>query len=183
MPTGMNWMISRGLTEESLQWMDKENGGLSYYIADGKRIRTDASAGPNGEKVYDDGLILPGVKLDGSPNDFIATNMDYWLRNYGWGGPQYSPWTRYELYIKENNYVKMREVSLSYNLPKNVVSKLGMNNIQISAFGRNLFFVYRTLKDMDPEQLTAGSRWFQQINNAGTNPATRTIGGSLRFSF
>lgn len=183
MPTGINWMISRGLTEESLQWMDKENGGLSYYISGGRRIKTDAAAGPNGEKVYDDGLILPGVKLDGSPNDYIATNMDYWLRNYGWGGPQYSPWTRYELYIEENNYVKMREVSLSYNLPKSVVGKLGMNNIQVSAFGRNLFFVYRTLKHMDPEQLTAGSRWFQQINNAGTNPATRTIGGSLRFSF
>ncbi len=183
MPTGINWMISRGLTEESLQWMDKENGGLSYYISGGQRILTDASSGPNGEKVYHDGLVLPGVKLDGSPNNFVATNMNYWLRNYGWGGPQYSPWTRYELFVKENNYVKMREIALSYNLPKTFVSKIGMSNVQVSAFGRNLFFVYRTLKHMDPEQLTAGSRWFQQINNAGTNPATRTFGGSLRFSF
>ena len=183
MPTGINWMISRGLTEESLQWMDKENGGLSYYVSGGRRILTNAATGPAGEKVFHDGLVLPGVKLDGSPNDNVATNMDYWLRNYGWGGPQYSPWTRYELFIKENNYLKMREVSLSYNLPKTVVSKIGMSNVQVSAFGRNLFFIYRTLKHMDPEQLTAGSRWFQQINNAGTNPATRTFGGSLRFSF
>src|SRR5690606_11102334 len=37
MPTGINWMISSGLTEESLNYMDKEKGGLSYYVnADGK---------------------------------------------------------------------------------------------------------------------------------------------------
>jgi hypothetical protein len=36
---------------------------------------------------------------------------------------------------------------------------------------------------MDSEAATAGSRWFQQVNNVGTNPSTRTIGGALRIGF
>ena len=102
---------------------------------------------------------------------------------YNWGGPQYSPNTRYELYIQENSYVKMRELSLSYRLPKTFASKIRANNIELSVFGRNLFFLYRTLKDLDPEQTTAGSRWYQNLTNVGTNPSTRTIGGSVRVNF
>ena len=183
MPTALNWMISRGLTEESLKYMDTEHGGLSWYAdANGDRHLVDAGTaqGPNGEVVYDDGIVLDGVKADGTPNDYITTNPEYYLTVYNWGGPQYSPNTRYELYIKKNTYVKMRELSLAYQFPKGVVDKLGFQDLQLSVFGRNLFYFYRTLKDMDAEQLTAGSRWNQNVNNAGTNPASRTFGLSLR---
>lgn len=184
MPTAINWMISRGLLEESLNYMDAEHGGLSYYEdASGNRIPTSASEGPSGEKVYHDGMILPGVKGDGTPNDYIASSADYYWTVYNWGGPQYSPNTRYELYIQENSYVKMRELALSYRLPKVIANKIRANNIELSVFGRNLFFVYRTLKDLDPEQTTAGSRWFQNLTNVGTNPSTRTVGGSVRINF
>ena len=46
----------------------------------------------------------------------------------------------------------------------------------VSVFGRNLMYIYRTIKDMDAEQTTAGSRWFETLTNTGTNPATRSIG-------
>ncbi|MEP7109199.1 MAG: SusC/RagA family TonB-linked outer membrane protein [Ferruginibacter sp.] len=183
MPTAINWMISRGLLEESLNYMDKEHGGLSYYEANGQRIQTSAAQGPNGEKVYNDGLIQEGVKLDGSKNDYIASSADYYWTVYNWGGPQYSPNTRYELYIKKNSYVKFREISLSYNILPGIAKKLGAKKIQASVFGRNLFYIYRTLKDLDSEQTTAGSRWFQSLTNVGTNPSTRTFGVMLRASF
>lgn len=187
MPTALNWMTSRGLTEISTTAMDKEHGGLTYYVttdANGNTINvaTDAAAGPNGEKVYDDGILQEGVKADGSPNDYIASSAYYYWNVYNWGGPQYS-YSRYELYIVENSYIKMRELSLTYSLPKDFVSKIGAKNISLSVFGRNLFYIYRTLKDMDAEQATAGSRWFQQVSNVGTNPSSRTFGGSIRLGF
>jgi iron complex outermembrane recepter protein len=184
MPTAINWMVSRGLLEESLNYMDEEHGGLAYYEdADGKRVLAEGSQGPNGETVYHDGMLLPGVKGDGTTSDYIASATDYYWTVYNWGGPQYSPNTRYELYIKENSYVKMRELSLSYSLPRGIASRIKATNIQLSVFGRNLFYVYRTLKDLDAEQTTAGSRWFQNLTNVGTNPSTRTFGGSVRVSF
>jgi iron complex outermembrane receptor protein len=184
MPTALNWMTSRGLTEESLNNMDEEHGGFAYYEdGSGTRIPTTATSGPGGEPVYHDGMLLPGVKADGTPNDYVASATEYYWVVYNWGGPQYSPNTRYELFVKENSYIKMRELALTYQLPASIAGKIKAKRIELGVFGRNLFFFYRTIKDMDPEQATAGSRWVQNVNNVGTNPSSRTYGGSLRISF
>jgi hypothetical protein len=184
MPTGIYWMISRGLLEESLQYMDKESGGLSYYKdkTSGKYVQTSATAGPQGEKVFNDGMLLPGVKADGSKNDYIVPQSYYFWNTYNWGGPQYSS-SRYELYIQKNSYIKMREVTLGYTMPTKVASMIGAKKLQFSVFGRNLFYIYRTLKHLDAEQTTAGSRWAQNLNNAGGNPSTRSFGVMLRATF
>lgn len=183
MPTGINWMISRGLLEESLNYMDAASGGLSYYRdASGKGIQTSASTGPNGERVYHDGMLMDGATADGKTNTNVISQAYYYTQTYNWGGPQYS-YSRYELYVKKNNYIKMREINLGFKLPVRFAKTIGAKNVQISAFGRNLFFVYRTIKDLDPEQMTSGSRWTQTINNAGSNPATRTYGLMLRAGF
>lgn len=184
MPTGINWMTSRGLTKESLGNMDKEHGGLTYYYDESKQmgIPTNAATGPKGERVYDDGMLMEGVTADGKPNTNIISQAYYYWNTYNWGGPQYSS-SRYELYIKKNSYIKMREVSLSYSIPVKLANKIGANKLQLSVFGRNLFYFYRTLKNMDAEQTTAGSRWFQSLTNVGTNPSTRTYGVMLRAGF
>ncbi|UKJ05877.1 SusC/RagA family TonB-linked outer membrane protein [Solitalea lacus] len=183
MPTGINWMVSRGLLEESLKYMDKEHGGLSYYVnSEGKGVQTNAAQGPNGEKVYNDGMLMDGVTADGQKNTNVMSQAYYYWNTYNWGGPQYSA-SRYELYIQKNSYVKFREVSLGYNIPSKIAGRIGAKNLTASVFGRNLFYLYRTLKDMDAEQTTAGSRWSQTLTNAGTNPSTRTFGIMLRASF
>ena len=182
MPTGINWMISRGLLEESLKYMDKASGGISYYVSGGKGVQTDASQGPKGEQVIHDGMLMGGVTANGQPNTNVISQAYYYWNTYNWGGPQYS-YSRYELYIKKNSYVKFRELSLSYNIPSKIAGKLKASKMQISVFGRNLFYLYRTLKDLDAEQTTAGSRWFQTLSNAGTNPSTRTYGVMLRANF
>jgi iron complex outermembrane receptor protein len=184
MPTGINWMTSRGLTEESIKYMDTEHGGLTYYNNGDHNVQlaTGATTGPSGEKVYHDGMLLPGVQVDGSVNDHVVSQADYYWTVYNWGGPQYSPNTRYDLYIKENSYVKLRELSIGYNFSKTILKKIGFSKLQLSAYGRNLFYIYRTIKDMDAEATTAGSRWFQNVNNTGTNPSSRTYGLMLRAS-
>ncbi|TDE45976.1 SusC/RagA family TonB-linked outer membrane protein [Flavobacterium rhamnosiphilum] len=182
MPTGINWMISRGLTEESTKYMDKASGGLSYYMNGDQGVQTTAAAGPNGEVVYNDGMLMDAVNEDGSKNTNVISQAYYYFNTYNWGGPQYSS-SRYELYVQKNSYIKLREVSLSYNLPSEVAKKLGATKLSVSAFGRNLLYFYRTIKDMDAEQTTAGSRWSQTLTNAGTNPSTRTLGLMIRASF
>jgi iron complex outermembrane receptor protein len=183
MPTGINWMISRGLLEQSLDHMDKEHGGLSYYVdANGAGVQTTTTQGPNGEKVYNDGMLLDGVTANGTKNTNVMSQAYYFWNVYNWGGPQYSS-SRYELYIVKNSYIKMREMSLGYSLPGKIAGKIGAKKLQLSVFGRNLFYIYRTIKDMDAEQLTAGSRWAQTLTNAGTNPSTRSYGVMLRANF
>lgn len=183
MPTGLFWMTSRGLTEESLQWMDKAHGGLSYYLdANGYGVQTNATTGPNGEKVFDDGVLLDGVMADGSKNTHVQSQGVYFNYLYNWGGPQYSN-SNYFRYIVKNSYWKVREISISYSLPQAIIKKLGAKKLTASVFGRNLFYINRTIKNMDAEQLTAGLNWSQNLSNAGTNPSTRTLGVSLRANF
>ncbi|MCY4778268.1 SusC/RagA family TonB-linked outer membrane protein [Sphingobacterium sp. UT-1RO-CII-1] len=182
MPTGTNWMLSRGLLKETLTAMDTEHGGLSYYKDGDRGVATNGTTGPNGETVYHDGMLMDGVLADGTENNNIISQGTYYNSTYNWGGPQYSN-SRYELYVQKNNYVKMRELSIGYRLPTSVASKLKAKNVQLSAFGRNLFFIYRSLKDLDPEQMTGGSNWVNNVSNVGTSPATRTFGLMLRASF
>ncbi|WP_343851698.1 SusC/RagA family TonB-linked outer membrane protein [Algoriphagus jejuensis] len=185
MPTGINWMTSRGLTEESIKFRNEATGGLAYYMnADGKGVQVPHSTatGPGGETVYHDGMLMDGVTADGQANTNVISQAFYYQRTYNWGGPQYSE-SRYELYVADNTYLKMRELSLGYTLPSHISRKIGASNLNISMYGRNLFFLYRNLKDLDPEVLTGGSRWAQTLTSAGTNPATRTIGFMLRAKF
>jgi hypothetical protein len=77
----------------------------------------------------------------------------------------------------------VREISLSYNLPQSIASKIKAKHLQLSVFGRNVFYIYRTIKDMDAEQLTTGLKWSESLTNAGSQPSTRTFGVSLRANF
>jgi iron complex outermembrane receptor protein len=183
MPTGIAWMTSRGLTEESTKYMDAASGGLSYYIdQNGKGIQTTASVGPGGEKVHHDGMLMDGVTAEGQPNTNVISQAIYYNSTYNWGGPQYSN-SRYELYVQSNDFWKLRELSLGYNLPSAVAKKVGAQNVNLSVFGRNLFFLYRNIKDLDPEQTVSGSKWTDNINTAGNNPSFRSFGVMLRASF
>ncbi len=167
-------MISRGTFGRSLNYMDAASGGLRYYVdANGKEFK-QLQRGANGEKIYEDGMLMKGVTANGSENTNVISQAYYYWNTYNWGGPQYSS-SRYELYVKKNSYIKMREISLAYTLPTRISEKIGMKRLQFSVFGRNLFYVYRTLKNLDAEQTVAGSRWFQSVTNAGPIPSTPHI--------
>lgn len=184
MPTGVNWMTSRGLTEESLNYSTNDRGGLTYYMDGGKGVvvPNSSTAGPGGQTLYRDGMLMEGVTADGATNTNVISQAGYYNMTYNWGGPQYSS-SRYDLYIQKNNYVKMREVSLAYTMPASWADRIGASKVSFSVFGRNLFYIYRTIKDMDAEATTSGSRWSQNVNNAGLTPSTRSFGAMIRASF
>jgi len=178
------YLTGAGMFESTLFGRDKENGGLSYYVGgDGKYVRSDASAGPNGEKIYNDGIILDGVKADGTSNDVVVDAANYYLTTFTWGAnASWAPNTRYDNCLYDNNYIKFRELSLAYELPKSVVSKIGFQSLQLSVIGRNLFYIYKTIPNLDPE-VAIGSLWQNQAVESGTNAASRSFGFSIRAGF
>lgn len=184
MPTGLYWLTGRGLTEDALETPEgavKTN--LTYYVDENwVGHETSGSVGPNGEIVMHDGIVLDGVLADGSTNTNVISPAIYYWYSYNWGGPQYGS-SLYYKYINKNNYLKMREISIAYTVPEHIASKIGTKNLQLSVFGRNLFYFYRSIKNMDSEQLSTGSNWGSNVNNAGTNPSSRTYGVMLRANF
>lgn len=181
------YMSALGTLESSLEGRDAAHGGLSWY-ADGnnladpsKRHLTNQAAGTtvNGCTVYDNGVIQSGVKQDGTANDIIATVGETWYNQYGWG---YDGNITYENSIQANTYFKMRELSLGYSLPQNITSKFGCKNLMVSVYGRNLFYFYKSLKELDPES-TDGTNWTNQALISGSTATTRSFGFSIRGSF
>lgn len=163
-----------GMYESTMQYRDEANGGLPYNVAsDGTKVLASDHASAQ----FHDGVILDGVTPEGDPNTTILEAADYYIGNFYWA----SGWYEKEGVLK-NDYIKMREVVLGYNLPKSISDKLRFQNIRVSLIGRNLFYVYRTLDNLDPE-VAIGSNWKQQGIDEGSMAATRSFGISLNGSF
>jgi len=110
------------------------------------------------------GIILPGVKADGTPNDIRRANSEGTL---GYRQPTAG-------FIYDASYIKLREVAISYSLPTSFVNKLKyFKGIDISLVGRNLWIIDKNIPYADPEEsISAGNL---QGYQSGAYPTTRTF--------
>ncbi|SEW23194.1 iron complex outermembrane recepter protein [Chitinophaga sp. YR573] len=167
------YQLGGGMFKSTLQYRDAAHGGIAYNVTDEANAVYVAAAGGS----RNDGLILPGVKADGTTNDKVVSAANYYLSNYNWRDGDYSA------AVMKNSYIKVREVALTYNMPKSIVEKLHFQGLQLSVIGRNLFYIYKSLPyGLDPEVAT-GSRWLDQGIDNGTAGPTRSLGASLRARF
>jgi len=181
--TPYEYLMGRGSLVESMNYRDTEHGGLKYYFPnnDGGQMPVALGNGtaPSGAIVYDNGVILPGVKEDGSANDIMLESDKWynWTYNWGVGDPTY-----YSHAIFDNSYVKVRELALSYMMPAKITSKFACRTLTIGVFARNPFYIYKNLPIFDAEA-TDGTSWISQAQIGGSTATTRTFGVSLRAAF
>mgnify|MGYP003623756700 CR=1 FL=1 len=172
------FLMHTGQIEESMKW--RENG-LTYYLdANSECVPWTGSVGPNGEKVYDNGIILEGVKEDGTPNDKMIGADSYYNHSYGWGTG--NPNRFYSHGVFDNSYVKVREISFGYNLPSALLSKFLCKSMQVSVYARNPFYIYKNMPAFDAEAAD-GTTWITQASIGGSTATTRSFGVTLRASF
>lgn len=159
----LKFMRGAGMLENSMEFRDAEHGGIAYTS--------------NG-KTYNDGVLLQGVnQTTGLPNTKVVSAADYYINTYNWGEGSLTDGE-----IFDNSYIKMREVVLSYKLPASFTSKLRITNLRVSLIGRNLFYIWRTLKDLDPEA-PLGNKWWSQGVDVGSTAASRNYGFSISANF
>jgi iron complex outermembrane receptor protein len=188
------YMMDTGTITDAVGVRDAASGGVYYYctgddVSDKASIvKVNASDVPNykrgetkinGHYVWDNGVIQKGVKADGTPNDVIVTQFEINDSQYGWGT---SSTQSYQDAIQKNSYFKCRELSLAYTLPAELTKKFACTRLTISAFARNPFYIYRSMKLFDSET-TDGTSWIYQAQIGGSTASARTFGFSLRASF
>ena len=84
--------------------------------------------------------------------------------------------------INDASFTKLREISLSYNLPGSFASRLGAARASVSIAGRNLH-TWTNYKGLEPEaSFQGGSRGFGQWEQDVT-PQLRSFVGTLRLNF
>ncbi|MDX2305929.1 MAG: SusC/RagA family TonB-linked outer membrane protein [Microscillaceae bacterium] len=120
------------------------------------------------------GLIFPGVKEDGTPNDTRVS-----LVNFGTLGYQRNPAAGF---IYDGSYVKLRQLAITYSIPQSIVSKIGLiKGIDISLLGRNLWIIHKNLPYGDPEDtINSGNL---QGYQGGMYPTTRNFGFNVKLKF
>ena len=123
-----------------------------------------------------DSYIFPGVKDDGTANTTATTAEKYWLKVGGRNTPAG------EVFTYSASNIRLREASLSYGLPTNLMKKLPFQSASISLVGRNLFFLMNNALGFDPE-LSAGAQNTTVGMESFSLPSTRTMGVNLNLSF
>ena len=138
-----------GVLANTLSGRDAEHGGLWYYTdAMGNNVRLSESpsysvssdglyyAQVNGQstRVYQDGIMVEGVTESGSKNEEVVSAEKYYHRIYSIA----------EANVYDASYVKLREVALSYRLPRLWTQKLHLQEASVTLTGRNLWTIYKS---------------------------------------
>jgi iron complex outermembrane receptor protein len=182
------YLLGNGQTKESLKYRDEANGGLAYYVdaSDNKiawQHNNQAPAASADGIVYHDGIILPGVKqitdADGNvtgyaQNDIMIDAVTYYSQYIHDMSEWFQPDNLYK-----NDYIKLREISIMYTFPKLLVEKIKLQKLSVSFIARNLFYLYKTLPNIDPES-ALGTNDFVEYSPL---PQMRQFGFKIDMSF
>ncbi|WP_428741697.1 SusC/RagA family TonB-linked outer membrane protein [Tenacibaculum sp.] len=145
--------------------LDVATPGSKNYLGTGVQVVsgnyvTDSNTG----EVIEDTRVF-------APNDTYVTYKDYIRTLHGgtaWGG------TGTQEDIFDRTFFKLRELSITYTVPKNILSKWGpVKNASISFIGQNVFLWSKDFTYTDPD---GGSDNF-------ADPSSRYIGTNIKLSF
>lgn len=128
------------------------------------------------------GFTVPqgAVTLDGR---FAMRSIDYWVKDTNEDAEYYAPGVA-DTYMSSMNYqkgsyIKVRNISLGWNVPKNILSNLGLSNAKIYVQAMNPFSIYRATDWLDTDLLN----YDNNTTTFGSTTTTRSwvIGLNLGF--
>ena len=109
--------------------------------------------------------------------DFGVGDYQDYYNNYGYcqGG---------EAYLLDKSFVKLRNITLAYQLPKSLVSKAYLSDVTLSLFCNNVFtWTHKSNIFIDPEGSTSGNDLEGQFGELYVNPSCRTFGFNVGVKF
>lgn len=122
------------------------------------------------------GVILPGVKADGSVNTTRTPSPNQYGNVSGYRrAPN-------KAFVYDASFVKLREVNITYTLPSTLVSRMKLNEMTFSIVGSNLWIISKNLPYADPESGLSASASSSGYS-IGSLPTTKNIGCNVTFKF
>jgi hypothetical protein len=157
--------------------MDFRAGGkmLSGTALNGLR-QGHSKASLEGRKQGQAGLTFPGVYDNGNPNTSVVTDLQGFYGDYR-GQNLLDP------FVFKSDFIKLRNITLSYNLTSLVASKLKfVRGLSLSVSCRNVAIIKKYVPDIDPESV-ASTGDFRVGYEQSALPTTRTYGASINVKF
>ncbi|MCG8424142.1 MAG: SusC/RagA family TonB-linked outer membrane protein [Proteobacteria bacterium] len=114
--------------------------------------------------------------------DAFANSPDY-VEN---GADRFNTWNNdndIRPYLEDASFLKLREVSLSYELPKSILKQIGaMNSARVKLSGRNLLTI-TSYSGLDPEVSNFGSQAIARNVDVAPYPPSRSVWFSIEAGF
>ncbi|WP_263784636.1 SusC/RagA family TonB-linked outer membrane protein [Salinibacter grassmerensis] len=153
--------------------------GLHKATLDG-RAACDEQAGPDGQYPEDCFVgegVIGSVNSEGKvtvdrENDVGVRPSEYYGRISG---------EIAEEFVYDANFIKLRQLRLSYDLPGSVMNRVPVRSASVSVVGRNLFYLYDSVPNVSPES-SYNSEAAPGFEQAGV-PQSRSIGASVNLRF
>ena len=179
------------LKENADQYLSPD--GEFYVLVGGPTSAEGGYPVEDGGITLNDGVFMPGVIGDyDDEGNFVLVS-----ENLGGPGTVYTPyydhygWDFTRTSTFDSDYVKLREVSLTYSIPKQMIQRIGLQNMSISLFSRNIILWTKAGIGIDPEQAfqpessqqTSGIQFKQGIERFNVNPWAIPVGFKLSVSF
>ncbi|CAG4999884.1 hypothetical protein DYBT9275_02335 [Dyadobacter sp. CECT 9275] len=128
----------------------------------------------NGQGGYVENFGAEGTKLFAS-DLIVDPGGGYWSQGV-------------DNWIYDASYVKMRELALSYQFPKNFTDKIKAQNLSLSLFTKNLILWTKAKNDIDPELAFVytggrGGTYAQGFDRWNAGPWTASLGLKLNVQF
>lgn len=137
-----------------------------------------------------DAVIFPGVlgetDADGNVTATTTANNIEVIKGGTTGGTNF--YSNYgfvnltELTVEDGSWVRMRDVSVSYNLPRNMLGKTPFSDASITLNARNLFLL-TDYSGVDPETNLTGDSSNVIGYDYFNNPNTKSFGVNVNLSF
>lgn len=119
-------------------------------------------------------IIVKGVRQsDGTPNTTQVTDYrTYWSNSSNID----------EANVQDASFIRLRDVSISYDFPKSILSKLSIKGLALTVSGRNLWLkAADNFTGSDPENSLYGSGNGQGLSNFAV-PSTKSINFALKLT-
>jgi len=93
--------------------------------------------------------------------------------------------TNCDQFIVDNSFLRLRNITLGYTVPKQLLNKLNVSNLRIYVTGDNLMTFSPVVKySVDPEAGFSGNNYNGNAeNDSGIQGARRVFMGGIQISF
>jgi hypothetical protein len=126
----------------------------------------------------DGGIVGDGVVM-GSDGKYTVNTVKVTASSYY---ENYYDISNAETNTFDASFLKLREVRIEYNLPANLLSKIGIKQTSVAVYGRDLFNI-TSFPGFDPEGGNLNSGTLTPGVELMQFPSTRTMGVNLTLKF
>ncbi len=144
----------------------------SYGMGKNKKTLVGRDIYAAGEKWVPEGLVTTDANGDLVPYE-ASTNPE---RYYG------DIRLIHEENVYDGSFIKLRDASITWNLPARWFENNFIKSLSLGAFGNNLVYLWRNTDNIDPEAGALGSGSGQGLEKYGM-PLTRSFGANLNLKF